>query len=184
MEPPIINIINLGRRQDRKESVIRQMEMEKAPYKIWEAIETNPAKIGINKSHKMIVRWAKENNLPFVINAEDDLYFTGTGAYQYFIFNLPKEFDIYLGGSYAYSPDEDFKVKKFSGTTLMAIHSKYYDIFLSLTDNVHLDNILSITGGDFRVCPKVVCKQTSGYSDNVKKEMNYDYLWKDKPIYK
>lgn len=184
MEPPEIQIINLERRKDRKDAVIRQMEMEKAPYKIWNAIETNPAKIGISQSHKMIVRWAKENNLPFVINAEDDLLWTGTGAYSYFIANMPESFDLYLGGSHTYISDENLRVKKFSGTTLMAIHSKYYDTFLSISENVNLDNMLSMTGGDFVVCPKVVCKQSSGYSDNVKKDMNYDYLWKDKPLYK
>ncbi len=184
MEYPVINILNLEKRKDRKDAVIRQMEMEKAPYKIWSAIETNPAKIGISQSHKMIVRWAKENNLPFVINAEDDLCWTGFNAYKYFLENMPKTFDLYLGGSHTYNSDERLRVKKFSGTTLMAIHAKYYDIFLSASENVNLDNMLSILGGDFAVCPKVVCTQSSGYSDNVKKEMNYDYLWKDKPIYK
>jgi len=183
MELPTINIINLKKRTDRHESVIRQMNMEKAPYKIWEGIETTPAKIGISRSHKKIIQWAKDNALSFVVIAEDDLQFTGTGAYRYFIENMPIDFDLYLGGYYGGLPDEYNVMKKFNGTTLFICHSRYYDTFLSVNENINLDNALSMTEGKFVVCPKFVCKQAPGYSDNLKKEMNYDYLLKDKPIY-
>lgn len=183
MELPIINVINLLRRTDRREAVIRQMEMEKAPYWLWEGIETNPAKIGISRSHKKIIQWAKDNNLPFVVVGEDDLQWLGGGAYKYFIDNMPDSYDLYLGNYSGGSPDANNVMKRFNATTLYSCSSAYYDTFLSVSENIQIDNALSMIGGKFIMCPKFVCKQTAGYSDNMKKEMNYDYLLQGKPLY-
>ena len=68
-------------------------------YKIWEGVkdEKNPKK-GIAKAHKQIIRWARDQNLPSVMIAEDDIKYRAIGAFEYFIKKEPKEYDLYLGG--------------------------------------------------------------------------------------
>ena len=179
-----INIISLPRRQDRREQVIKQMEAEKCQYRFFDGIEL-PSRIkGINLAHKSVIRWAKEQGLEYVIVAEDDLRWTGTGACKYFLDNIPLDYDLYVGSYYSGSHDENFVVKKFRGLTLYACHSRYYDKFLSLPDIMHIDGAIDISGAKIIVSPLFVATQEPGFSDQRKRYADDSNKMKGKELYK
>ena len=104
-------------------------------YKFWDAVCKKESVVeSINASHKQIIRYAKENNIPEICVAEQDLTFTDKGAWDYFLKNKPKEFDIYLGATYILPVSN----KKICGFHLYIISEKYYDSFLSVPDDAHI----------------------------------------------
>jgi hypothetical protein len=152
-------------------------------YRLWDGIrnEQNP-RTGISQSHKQIVRWAKENNLPKIAIAEDDIKFTSKGSYEYFLKNEPEDYDLYLGCVYYGNIKTDNTVDKFSGLILYIINSKYYDKFLATPESQNLD--LAQKGkGKFIVSNPFACVQYNGYSYNKKKDVDYDKLLKGRKLY-
>lgn len=93
----------------------------------------------INLSHKMIVEDALDKGLEEVCIFEDDIKFTDLGAWDYYLINKPKSFDIYLGGIYLGDILPDNTVKSFTALHCYIIHSKFYTTFLSTPDNQHID---------------------------------------------
>lgn len=124
----------------------------------------------ISRAFKQIVRWAKEKKLPTVTIAEDDMRFTSSGAWKYYLDNMPGDFDIYSGGIYAGQLFENRIVNGYSGNTLITIHEKFYDFFLSANEKDHLDRWLGNTAFEnkYIVCLPFVVKQIGGYSENTK----------------
>ena len=53
---------------------------------------------GILRAHQQVVAWTKRNGLGEICIAEDDVQFSSPGAFEYFINQKPKEYDLYLGG--------------------------------------------------------------------------------------
>jgi len=183
MSYPVINIISLPRRQDRRDQIIRQMEAEKCQYRFFDGIELPSRKTGVNAAHKSVIRWAKEQGLEYVVVAEDDLRWTGTGAWQYFIGNMPSDFDLYVGSYYSGTQDDNFRVTGFRGMTLYVCHSRYYDKFLSLPDTMHIDGAIDISGAKIIVCPLFVATQEPGFSDQRKRWADDSVKVKNKPMY-
>lgn len=185
VDKDIVNIIHLPHREDRLNNLKAEAKSQKDfNYQLWEGvISTTPAK-GINQSHCNIVRWAKENSLPYVIIAEDDLVFSCPDSWQYFLSKLPppNQYDLFLG--MVYSADiEDGKITNgFSGLTMYSVPAHFFDFFLSIPDHVHLDRHLGMTAFEHRylVCEPMVCLQTGGYTDNLKREMHYKPYLDDK----
>jgi hypothetical protein len=143
-------------------------------YRIWDAIEDKQIPFrGISQSHKIVVRYAKKKNLPFVIIAEDDFHFTCADSWQYFLNNMPYDYDLYLSCIYfgTISP-ADNTVADFAGNTLYAVHNRYYDTFLGLDEINHLDRAHA-RKGRFVVCNPFVAKQCESYSDNSRCVQNY-----------
>lgn len=184
----IINVINLGpwqeaismkrectpayiqrTREERVLSICKQSKEQKFPLRFWEGIiDKRGGYAGINLSFKKIVRWAKENNEPMVTIGEDDLCFSAPGAWQYYLDQMPKEFDIYSAGIYSGQIVDGRIMNGWSGNTLVTVHERFYDFFLSITDDDHLDRRLGNHCHEklFLVCEPFVCYQLSGYSDN------------------
>lgn len=160
-----INIISLPKRQDRREAIVKQMEHQGCSYKFWDGVTGKVAKTNISRAHKKIVAWAREQNLECCCIAEDDLQFCGSGAWQYFLDNMPTDADVYVGSYYSGSHDGNFVVTGFRGLTLYIIFQKAYDKFLSLPETMHIDGALAISGAKIVVCDKFVCRQAPGYSD-------------------
>jgi len=167
----IIHIIHLvndpkyPHREEREKSVIEQMEMEGCRYRFWPGIIEKPKKAGINKAHRQIVQWTKDNNLPNVFIAEDDLKWYGKGAWKYFLDNMPDDYDLYLSSYYSGRADENNIIQSFSGLTLYSVKNSYYDTYLSTPDNGHIDTALSMAGGKFVVSPKFVTYQMPSFSE-------------------
>lgn len=183
MDAPIINILNLQKRTDRRDHVIfefKKQGIEK--YQFWTPINYAPAFVSISKSHKMIVQDAKNKGSEICCIGEDDLKFSDIGAWEYFINNIPKDFDLYLSSIYWGEINEYNIVKDFSSLTLYIIHSRYYDTFLNTPEIGHLDRSqcmrtppenLPQPRGKFVVCNPFTTYQIEGFSDNVQHETDY-----------
>lgn len=181
---PQLNIIHLPERLDRAELIKNELiEQGITNYKIWDGIKDSSLVCrGISKAHKQIVQFAKENNFSEVLIGEDDLHFTSKGAFCYFIDNKPDDFDIFLGGIYYGRLMKDSIVIDFSGLTLYIINKRFYKKFLSMNETEHLDRALR-NSGKFIVCNPMVVIQHNGFSDNLKKDINYESFLKDRLLF-
>ena len=180
-----INIIHLSNRIDREKSFCKELyEQNISDYKIWEGI--SDAKIpyrGISKAHKQIVKHAQDNSLQEILIAEDDLKFTSTGSFEFFLKNKPKDFDIYLGGIYFGDLNIDNTVSDFSGLTFYIINQRFFETFLSIGEDDNIDRGLK-NKGKFVVCNPFVVIQCNGFSDNMKRYCNYDSYLMGRKLFK
>lgn len=135
-------------------------------------------RVGINRSFKRIVKWAKQNNLPRVIMGEDDLLFSAPGAWQYYLENLPDDYDLWMGVIYAGEIREGRVMNGFSGgMTLITVHERFYDFFLGIDPQNHIDRALGnfCFEKKYLACAPFVCRQMSkGFSDNLNKPVCHD----------
>lgn len=169
-----LNIIHLEQRKDRFKLLENQLvEQNIVKYRLWEGIVDKNPKRGIAKAHKQIIEWANNQNLPSIIVAEDDIKFTARGAFEYFLQNEPQDYDIYLGGIIYGNINSDNSVNDFSGTHLYKINKRFYNTFLSLSEEKDIDRSLA-NKGKFIVCNPIVAIQHNGFSDNRKRHQNYD----------
>jgi hypothetical protein len=179
-----LNIIHLKHRNDRLKNLIKELDNQSiTEYLIWDGVLDleNPSK-GISLAHKQIVQMAQKDDSPSVLIAEDDIKFTSKGAFKYYLVSEPKDYDLYLGGIYYGNIKSDNSVEDFAGLTLYMIHSKFYETFLSIPDNLPLDRGL-IKKGFYQVCIPFVATQYNGYSDNKKAFRNYDIYLKGRELY-
>lgn len=145
---------------------------------------------GCHRSHKHIVfHEGLMRNKSHLLLMEDDVAFTAPGAFQYFIDNMPKEpFDIYTAGVYGNAckyDNETGLLKKMSGTHCYIIHSRFYQKFMDMNIKEHLDVAISKTAEIIRMCYPMAAMQHPGYSDIVKKEVDYNNpKWIAYPLYK
>jgi len=122
----------------------------------------------ISSGHKKIVQYAKDCGFKKVIIAENDLKFFGPGAWKYYLENTPEDYDIYFGMIYDGQIENNRVVSKASGFTLYTVHERFYDAFLGINSDSHID--LAITSQHaqykFMVCDPMVCEQNDTQSDN------------------
>lgn len=175
-----LNII-LGKRKQRLPKLLEGLNRQGiTDYEFWDAIYLPSVKAGINAAHKQIVEYAMAAGWEEVCIAEDDLQFTNENSWNYFFGNKPPDFDIYLSMVYLGQPDENNIVKEFTGLTLYIVKSKFYETFLSVPDDDHIDHLLSKTGGKFVVCKPFIAKQFNGISSNTGKWEEYDHLLRNR----
>lgn len=176
-----LSIIHLHRRTDRYDALMIQLEEQGiTDYKLWEGIEDKHSrKTGICKAHKQAVQWAKDNGLPRVIISEDDIRFFGKGSWDYYLSQMPKSFDLYMSMVYVGTIDEENRIRSTcSGFTLYCVHSRFYDTFLSIPDDCHIDRHITDMheNYEFFVCPQFVCEQTGSFSDHLRSSCDYSSL--------
>lgn len=187
----IINIINLSPSQplgtylngqddlviknriDRALSIVEQSKKFGFAIRFWPGNYDDPKKrcTNISRAFKQIVRWAKDQNMPHVCIAEDDMLFTSPNAWKYYLENIPKDYDLYLGGIYNGELFEKTRiVNGYSGNTLVTVHERFYDFFLKADENMDLDNYLGMFAFEKRyiVCYPFVVKQIGHWSDHKK----------------
>lgn len=180
----IINIINRVKRTDRREAVTEQMEQEHCSYRFWDGVEGKVPKHNIHKAHKNIIQWAKDMKMTKVCVAEDDACFCAPGAWKYFLDNEPVDADMYVASYYSGSHDEFFNVKGFRGMTLYILYAKAFDLFLSLSENLHIDGALAMSSAKIVTCYPFAAIQSPGYSDQRKRFTADDQLrLKNKILY-
>lgn len=189
LEHPCINVIFDNRFPDDYPRLIGEFIRQTVTprYKFWEAVVDRDSVVkSINASHKMIVRWAKENNMPMVAIAEQDLEFTCDKSWEYFSEQMPQDFDIYLGCSYIKNaiPNSDVVDNFICGFHLYVVHEKFYDAFLSVPDDAHIDTAVGDLKGNAVFCKPFVALQRVGYSANNKTVVNYNVILKEEEIYR
>lgn len=168
-----LNIIHLPHRLDRYGHLVDQLISQNIiDYKIHEGIICEPVCTGISRSFKKIVQDAKEKELEMVTIGEDDILFTAPGAWQYFLDNIPPYFDMYIASYYSGLETYNHRIEDFRGLTLSIIHSKFFDKFLSMPEDKNLDHALSFKG-EYFVSPLFPAIQCAGYSDQMKKYVDY-----------
>lgn len=182
----IVNTINLWKREDRLLAISKQAKDQRFALYFWEGIEETIVHTGVSKAHKQIIKDAKENGLSYVIVCEDDIEFVDLGAFDYYIKNMPKSFDLYMGMIYAGEIKDNRIMNGFSGLTLYTVHNRFYDFFLSADETDHIDRWLGnfCYNHEYFVCDKFVCKQSSGYSDRRREKCNYDVYHESMIFYK
>lgn len=189
-----LNIIHLPNnelyphRKEREDSFLKQIkEQNIKDYNIWEGVFNPDNTIqAVSQAHKQIVRAAKEQNRPRVIIAEDDFSFTNKGAWQYFLNSIPEKYDVFLSHIYhgKYELDTGKLKGPFASLTLYSVHNRFYDKFLSMPEDKHLDLVMNIAWRyDIFVCLPMVCRQINGYSENNKEYKNWIEKEKDKPMF-
>lgn len=184
-----INIIYDSRNSDDYGRLIEQFIGQSVvpKYKIWDCIRYDDSVVkSINASHKMIVRWAKENNMNRVVIAEQDIEFTHPTAWEYFLKNVPDKFGIYLACSYIKNavPNSDVVNNLICGFHLYILDSSCYDAFLSVPDDQHIDVAVGGLGLDVKFCKPFPALQRSGFSANNKTIVNYNAILKEEEIYR
>lgn len=181
MTYPTIHVICLPQRKPLIEKEFAKHNI--TDYRLWPAIEDRMIrKRGINQAHKQIVIWAKCNNLPEVLIAEDDMVFTAKGAFEYFLENKPTDYDLYLASVYTGTIEEDRTCKDFRGMTLYFISSQFYDTFLSTPQNQNIDSAL-MRLGKYVVCQPFTALQREGYSYHLKIMTTYGHYLINRPIF-
>lgn len=209
---PIIHVINLDSSQEvdpyanpdlqkqivryREENVLsiaRQSKQHGFAVRFWEGnTDESVFRSGnINRAFKQIVRYAKAVSLPMVTIAEDDMIFTARGAWNYYLGQMPDDFDIYSGGIYSGQLEENRIVNGWSGNTLITVHHNFYDFFLSASEDPlglgqgHLDRWLGnfCFEKKYYVCLPFVVKQIANYSDNHRRRVSYEQYEQDWKYY-
>lgn len=173
----IVHTINLDKREDRLLSISKQAKQQGFALKIWRGEEGDVPFKNINKSFRKIVQYAKDNGDHYAIIMEDDCVFHSFQSFDYFIKNMPVDFDLYLGMIYSGTVDENHRILNgYSGNTLLCVHSRFYDEFLSAPADVHYDRWCGLHAFKrlYYVCHPYVCRQMNGYSDNRRQEGVYD----------
>lgn len=152
-------------------------------YQIVEGIVDKSSVVkSINLSHKKIVHQALQDGLEATIIFEDDIKFTDLGAWDYFLSQKPKDFDLYLGGIYLGDIADDNTTKAFTALHCYIIHSKFYATFLSTPDDKHIDTCLDNLGR-YVVCQPMIAIQHEGWSSNSGKDETYDNLLVNRTLY-
>lgn len=178
----ILNILNLKYRTDRFDNCKKESLEQGFKIVRWNGIRIPqlPFK-GVSMGHKSIVRFAKNEKLKQIIIAEDDIYFTAKGAWQYYLDNTPEDYDIYFGCVYNSEINENGRILfGLAGLTLYTVHERFYDVFLGLTEMDNLDRRIGTLCYKYKymVCPEFVCHQRDGFSDHKQKDATYGHLIK------
>lgn len=174
-----INIIYDSRRFEKYEPLIKELEGQKAEYEIWPCIIQNDVPSSINASHKMIVRMAKEQGLKEVCIGEDDLMFTAKDSWQFFLKNKPDVYDLYLSSTYVLPISNNIVC----GFHLYLVSERFYDKFLSVPDNSHIDTAMNDINGNYHFCYPFAAIQRAGFSANNMAVCNYNTILKPEDIY-
>lgn len=179
-----LHIIHLEYREDRKTHILGQLESQGiTDFRFWPGIlSTDKASRRIAQAHQQIIRWGKSEGENEVTIAEDDLQFTGLGAFKYFADHEPENYDLYLGGISYGKLKPDNSVDDFAATHLYKIKSHFFDTMLSLTGEKDIDRDLAHRG-KFFVCNPMIAIQCDGYSDNSRKHQHNSIYWKGRELW-
>jgi len=139
----IAQLIHDSRRLDRAEMIKEQERVNGLKCILWPARffdAPNGYILGPWAAHKQIVRWAKEQNLPYVWICEDDVKFTHPKAIDYFLSQIPQDnhTNIFLGGVWR-SKWIAGELKTWSGIHCYVMFSKFYDKFLAAPEEKPVD---------------------------------------------
>lgn len=177
-------VINLPHRTDRLESVNKELNkvFDNSEYTLIPGIYDEFPNKGCAQAHMNLIKDAKEKNYSNILVIEDDLVFRDN-AKEYMIqcfANAPKNYDLLLAGIYSCGQKTEYneywnKIDSFSSTHFMIVNEKLYDTILSFDKEIHIDQFLASKklNLDLYVTNKFFALQSTGFSDNVKRNVNY-----------
>jgi GR25 family glycosyltransferase involved in LPS biosynthesis len=172
----------LGILNDLSKAGLKSVSFEPAVY-----ISTDTVK-NISIAHKNCVRKAVEQDWPFCVVMEDDVFFTGLDSYtKWFnmINDLPSDWDIFISGSYGGSVSERaseniYRLSRFSGLHLYAVNSKFYKKFLSADESRNIDSWISLKSGANIYCSiPMMAIQKPGHSEKDGKYVDHSQTLED-----
>lgn len=175
-----LNIILDSRRTEKYQPLMDELSKQGiTDFHIWPCVLMPEVIESINASHKLIVQWAKDNGLKEVAIAEDDVYFPATDGWQYFLKNKPEDYELYLAASYG-----GYSEKQPIGFHLYCVHEQFYDKFLSIPDNCHIDTGTWFMGIEkFVFCYPFAALQRPGFSANNGSYADYNTILKKEDVY-
>lgn len=171
-----IQCIHNEKRTDRLKLLTNEIATHGLQIVLWPAVIDPLIRFrGVAQAHKQIVRWAQKERLSMVCIAEDDFHITGKGCWDYFLKNIPKDFDLYLSGVFnGFVNEQNILKSSFNGLHLYIINGRFYGTFLSLPETMNID--FALTGkGKFVVCDPFIATQHNGWSDNNQKHLILDH---------
>lgn len=173
-----------GQHSKRLPVLIKELEEQGvANYEIVGSVhDTSSIRKTINASHRSMVQRARDEGLSKVVCMEDDIRFTDVGAWDYYLENEPDDYDIYFGGIYL-GKIVDGIVKSFSAMHCYCVHERFYDIFLSVDKEKHIDEALSGLG-KYWVSDPMIAVQHNGISDSSQTYCNFDSITSSRKLYK
>ena len=184
----LAHIIHSQNRPERLENIVKQSEEQGFEFRLWDAvIDENPIR-GCSLAHKQIVKWAKLMGQSAVWILEDDCVFTDRGAADEFLKLIPDSYQVYTGGMYGTHKFHEGNVphymypKTITGLHCYVVNSSYYDRFLALDENLHIDRAISEDCERLEIVlsDPLYALQMPGYSDMSKQQVDYNndkYLW-------
>jgi hypothetical protein len=181
MQPQIISPDSTWRLARFHKEMARQGIVD---YRLWPSVHiaNKPRRTAISKAHKQIVEWAALEMLSEVTVMEDDVWFPDDNGFKYYCENKPKEsFDLYLGGI-TRGEIKDGKTVRFTGAFCYTITERFYDRFLSVSEDLDIDGAMSGLG-IFYVCQPMACFTYWGWSENVRETVNINHLLMGKELY-
>lgn len=180
----LTGIIHDSGRKERVANLMSQLKTQNIrSYFIFPAIhDRKSVKRGINLAHKSIIEVARDGKMDMVAVMEDDVAFTHPDAWKFFLSQIPKSFDVYLGGCYIPEFRGDV-LHSWCGMHCYIVHQRFYDRFLSLPEDEHIDRALAGLG-EYHLCKPMVAIQNNGYSSNTKREEDYSPLLSGVELFK
>ena len=181
----MIAILYNDRRDERLEPLLYELYRQGIEeYKLFSPIFEGAKSImhSISLSHKNIIRYAKDNLLESITVFEDDIMFPAKDGFAHYMSQMPESYDIYLGGCYNFRLKPGNIVDHFTATHCYTVHSKFYDTFLSVSEDVHIDTALNGLG-TYVLCYPVVAIQRPGYSANNMGFADHNQMLKPEDIY-
>tara|TARA_E500000331_G_scaffold73732_2_gene68687 strand:+ start:2609 stop:4357 length:1749 start_codon:yes stop_codon:yes gene_type:complete len=127
--------INLDHRVDRKNNVEKQLDYFKWKYQRFPAITNENGRIGCTLSHLQLLKYAKQQNLPYIVIVEDDIIFTKPDLFnnnlKLFLDNNNNYDVLLLAGNvippYQKINEYSIKVEFCQTTTGYMVKNHYYD---------------------------------------------------------
>lgn len=180
-----VHLIYDDRRFERLQPLRAELHRQHLdPDKIWTPKMLPSVVESINDAHKTIVRYAMEKELKEVCIMEDDVMFPAIDGFRYFVRNKPKKYDMYFAGTYLpFQKGEQLcKINGAVGFHCYIIHEKFYEMFLSVPSNKHIDTAMDGLG-DYYVCYPMAALQRPGFSSNNNAEANYNVGLSKEDVY-
>lgn len=165
-----VNIISDIRLIERYEPLLNELGRQGiTDFKLWPPVEDPGSVIrSINLSHKQIVADAKETGLPYTAIWEDDCMIIAKDGWKHFLDGLPPwKWDLYLAGTYGLGRPVTNPIRSINGLHCYLINERFYDTFLSVPDDQHIDVALDGKGLYYCEYP-FVALQRPGWSSNTR----------------
>ncbi len=183
-----IHCLHLSKRIDRYDALQDQFaEQGITDVMYFEGeIHKHNRKRGITVGFQKIIQYAKDNELERCTIIEDDLLFLHPNSFDYYLSEIPGDYDVFWSMVFVGSCDESFRINSVcSGMTLVTVHNRFYDFILNMNPDVHIDRYLTSLHKEFvfKVCPLVPCTQSGSFSDNSLTTCDYTPLLKGRKIY-